>query len=148
MSWPEHCVPELPDLELLPAEMNRRDKDKLITVAIRVAKLREDLREAEAERDELLASQRDTESLPPTLENSAPPVEPAQRAMTIADRIVGLLGQTPGGVLTASEVAGMLDLGNLQTVRSTLARLAARGQIENVDHGKYRAVVRSEGEGK
>lgn len=129
--------------------MNKRDRDRLILLAVTIAKLRDDLRIAEAEMDALIG--RNGSDSTPT-PSAATSVEPAKAAasesasppkLSIVERIIGLLETTPG-VLTASEVQKLLDIENAQTVRSTLARLATAERILSVGHGKYKAMPRKE----
>jgi hypothetical protein len=113
--------------------MNRRDKDRLIHLSVKVAALREQLRTAEVELDEALSEHTEAHPEPPRSTTS----NGSSHTDTMVDRIVGLLEQSPGA-LEAVEIKELLSLkASIQTVRSTLARLARNGRIRSPQRGQY-----------
>ncbi len=116
--------------------MNKRDKDRLILLSVKVAALREQLQEAESEWEELIAQQQNNHAEPPEKGSSAAEEE---WPPTMAERIVGLLAKS-SGPMDAKSVQERLNIENLQSVRSTLARLARDGAISSPERGQYESL--------
>jgi len=78
-----------------------------------------------------------------------PPKRPSlARPSTLAVRITSLLDMNPRS-LTASEIQMLLESADsLDTIRTTLSKLAGRGLIERVGPGAYRSRASGPGGGK
>jgi hypothetical protein len=128
--------------------VNKRDRDRLIVLAAEIQRLRTELQEAETELDALIAKDRGEPSAAESFLGGVAAVAGAAAVgsmgahlisqATIVERIVTALEQA-AEPMTAVEVANALGHKNIQTIRSTLSRLADRGRIESVSHGVYRA---------
>jgi hypothetical protein len=65
--------------------------------------------------------------------------EADEPAGTLRDRIVGAIEASPGEVYTPARLAPLVGSINRDSVRNTLLVLAAKGRIEKVGPGQYRA---------
>lgn len=61
------------------------------------------------------------------------------QAGTLRDRLVGVMEATPREVYTPARLAPLVGSDNRDSVRNTLLVLAAKGRIEKVGAGQYRA---------
>jgi len=108
--------------------MAMAQRDRLIEVAARVKALRDELQRAEAELDGLL--------------NGAPSELLSRRkapSKGVAARALAAVLAEPTRVFSAETLAPELGVENVNTVRSTLSRLAINGAIEKIERGQYRA---------
>jgi len=106
--------------------MDRRLRDKVIQAAAEVDRLRGQLAKAEAELDRLL-SENGPNSFSVIAEDSVP------------NRVCKLLGASPGSAFNAQQIAQSLEIDNLRSLRSALARMVGR-QIRSPSRGLYQAL--------
>lgn len=124
--------------------MNKRDKDRLVVVAARVADLRAQLAEAEGEFNQILESAGIGGSNgSPTPPSAVPEGEARQRSDrgALVRSLLGIFEARPATVLSITEVVELLGgpaSVNVQSVRSTLARLASEDRLVNTEHGSYK----------
>jgi hypothetical protein len=81
-----------------------------------------------------IAAQLPEERRPPR-PNAARPREGA----TMREEILAVMRAAPGEVFTPAKLAPLVRAGSRDSVRNTLLVLAARGRIEKVGAGRYRA---------
>jgi hypothetical protein len=99
--------------------MNKRDRDRLVLAAARVAKLREQLAEAESELDSIL--------------------NPETESSSLVRLILEFLDSNQGYTWSAREIVGHLgrETTALPTIRATLHRLANQGRIRTLGGGHF-----------
>jgi hypothetical protein len=73
------------------------------------------------------------------IEAPLPAPRAADPAGTLRARMIALLEASPEEVLTTAQVAAGVGARNRDSVRTTLLALAARGKVEKVGAGQYRA---------
>jgi response regulator of citrate/malate metabolism len=98
--------------------------------------LRERLRANEAEFDRLLRSDAEESALD-TVRGGAS--NTATSVATLGQRCVDMLDATPGERFTAEQIASAVG-SKVDTIRSTLARLADHKRIVKVERGLYKSV--------
>jgi hypothetical protein len=62
-----------------------------------------------------------------------------ERTGTLRKRIVAIMAASPGETFTPARLAPLVGSGNRDSVRNTLLVLAAKGQIDKLGAGLYRA---------
>ena len=109
-----------------------KQREAVIELATRISTLRQQMNVLEVELDRLLASR-----------NGATPEAGAGVSVTVpgsvANCIVELLGAHSRQAFDARTVATRLKILNLNSLRTTMIRLAKEGQIRKVRRGQYRA---------
>ncbi len=120
-----------------------------------LASARRRLREAVARLSRLYHARADDVALPPpaaaaleeaveeeasgALARGASHGDAEEHAGTLRDRIVGVMEASPREVYTPARLAPLVGSENRDSVRNTLLVLAAKGRIEKVGAGQYRA---------
>ena len=112
---------------------------KIQALRIEQQRIRQELREAEAEFDRLIEEVTSSNSTSSTLMPPPPPPWLVQSTsdISMAQRIIDILGENPAKVFTAEDVQQALGGGELPSIRSALARLFDNGRIVRHDRGIY-----------
>jgi hypothetical protein len=110
--------------------VDKRTRDRLIEVGARIQRLRDELRSAETELDALLSNGAADEPVSDIKSRSNG---------TVGSKILEVLGSQPQSAMNAAEVGASTGDPSIQipTIRATLARLAAAGQIHRHGGGRY-----------
>ncbi|WP_438003044.1 hypothetical protein WME89_29445 [Sorangium sp. So ce321] len=116
-------------------------REQMIQIAARIQALRSELAELEFQFDLLLES--DAGPVSPRSPHEATAATPHEAEASAASRIVALLDEIPSRDFGVTEIAKMLQLTNVQSVRAALARLARDGKISKAAaRGRYRSASR------
>ncbi|WP_438035463.1 hypothetical protein [Sorangium sp. So ce204] len=117
--------------------MGRREQ--IIQIGAKIQALRSELARLEYELDLLLEA--DDGPVSPRQVHDPAVIAAHEAEASAARRIVGLLDEFPDRDFGVLEISKVLQLDNVQSARSALARLARAGRVTKPGRGRYRSAA-------